>query len=70
MSESKAILLRTGEVKLRIGTWSERFPVDLLPSRIALYKDLAERKSGRYAKHYQPTLDVLLDVQRRHSGPK
>lgn len=54
-------------VTLRAGAWSETFPVDLLPRRIAFYRSLCETPVAkgrppaprRTARFYAPTLAAL-----------
>ncbi|MBV7408741.1 hypothetical protein [Maritimibacter sp. DP1N21-5] len=49
-------------VTLKLKAWSETFPVESLPGRIALYRGLAARLNGRFAATYQPTADALARV--------
>ena len=52
-------------VHLRGQLWSgEIFPVSALPAKIAFYEALRDRRGGRYAKHYEPTVKALKRAQK------
>lgn len=53
-------------VDLRGKHWSETFPVERLPEKIALYESLRDRKGGAYARHYAPTVRSLRAAQKIH----
>lgn len=44
---------------LATGGWSGSFPISDLRSQIAFYRGLRDRKGGRYAAYYQPTVAAL-----------
>jgi hypothetical protein len=46
-------------------TWSETFPVESLGSRLALYRSLAERRNGKWRRHYTATVNALEEVQKQ-----
>ncbi|KGM50634.1 hypothetical protein [Pseudooceanicola atlanticus] len=54
-------------VRLTLHTWSETFPLELLPSRIALYRGLRDRDGGAYAAIYEPTVAALEDLEQGDS---
>lgn len=39
--------------------WSERFPVEMLPGKLAFYKGLRDRKGGQFARFYAETVEQL-----------
>jgi hypothetical protein len=51
-------------VQLTLDTWSETFPLELLPGRIRLYRGLRDRDGGAYAAIYEPTVAALEGVER------
>ncbi len=60
-------------VLLSRGGWSGSFPLSRLPSQIAFYRGLRDRKGGKYAAFYQPTLaalEALSDEIRRRSDDR
>lgn len=42
--------------------WAEDIGVEDLPSRLRFYEWLGARSGGKYAHHYQPTIDALRAV--------
>lgn len=60
-------------VLLSRGGWSGSFPLSRLPSQIAFYRGLRDRKGSKYAAFYQPTLaalEALSDEIRQRSGDR
>ena len=55
-------------VLLDRGNWSGSFPLSHLPSQIRFYRGLRDRKGGKYAAFYQPTLDALEALGREIGG--
>lgn len=49
-------------VTLKGRSWGETFPVSDLPRKLRLYEGLRDRKGGRYAAHYAPTVAALRRV--------
>lgn len=64
MSISATITADFAHVALRGRQWSETFPIDRLPAKIAFYEGLRDRKGGAYAEHYAPTVDELRRAQK------
>lgn len=52
-------MLPNGQIELRKGVWSEVISPAQLPDRLAFYKRLRDRKGGRYAAKYKPTIKAL-----------
>ena len=48
----------------RLGLWSAVLPVQRLPSWIALYRALRDRKNGRYSQHYAAQVQALEALAR------
>jgi hypothetical protein len=44
---------------LAAGGWSGTFPVDQLDAQLSFYRGLRDRKGGRYAAFYEPTVVAL-----------
>ncbi len=44
--------------------WSETFDVSDLPGKLAFYRGLRDRASGRFARFYEPTVAALEAVER------
>ena len=61
------VTLTGSTVRLTLHTWSETFPLELLPSRIRLYRGLRDRDGGAYAAIYEPTVAALEGVERGDS---
>ena len=62
--EATAHLVAGGtQVLHRSGNWRTQFPVDQLPRWLAFYRDLAARRSGRYAQFYRADVAALERVQ-------
>lgn len=55
-------------VLLALTNWQGTFPVENLPAQLAFYRRMRDRKGGRYAAFYQPTLDAL-EALAREIGP-
>lgn len=67
MSISATITADFAHVALRGRLWSETFPIDRLPAKIAFYEGLRDRKGGAYAEHYEPTVRALRRAQKVHT---
>lgn len=62
--EASACLIEGGtRVLHRSGNWRTEFPVDQLPRWVAFYRDLAARRSGRYARFYRADVEALERLQ-------
>lgn len=74
LTEPVARLSEDGStVLLSRGGWAGSFPLSRLPSQIAFYRRLRDRKGGKYAAFYQPTLaalEALAEDITRHSGDR
>jgi hypothetical protein len=44
--------------------WAEVFPADRIVGRLDLYRNLRDRKDGRYAQHYAGTVTELERVKK------
>lgn len=64
MSLTATITADFNHIALRGLYWSETFPADRLPEKIAFYEGLRDRKGGAHAAHYAPTVDQLKRVQK------
>lgn len=49
-------------------SWSRDYPVAELPGRIAFYETLAARKGGRFALHFQETVQSMVALRKRLGG--
>lgn len=52
-------------VHMRRGGWSGSFPVDDLENWLAFYRDLRDRKGGKFAAFYAPAVEALERVRGR-----
>lgn len=55
-------------ITLTVTLWSETFPVDRLPSKLALYRSLRDGKGKNSVKAYEPTVRALEAIQRKVQG--
>ncbi len=51
-------------IKLCLGNYVGTIKVDELPRWLRFYRKMRDREGGKYAKHYQPTVDVLEQAAR------
>jgi hypothetical protein len=51
-------------VHMRPGGWEGAFPVDALEGWLALYRDLRDRKGGKFAAFYAPAVVALERIAR------
>lgn len=56
-------------VFLQTGQWSTEFPGADLPQQLAFYRRLRDRRDGRYAHHFTPTIAALEDAARERAAP-
>ena len=65
-----AELLEDGATVLLMGKlWRGSFPLFRLPEQLAFYRGLRDRKRGKYAACYQPTVEALEALERQHPVP-
>lgn len=50
---------------LAVGDWSGTYPMGDLPRWLRIYRQLRDRKSGAYRRHYEPTVRALEEFARR-----
>lgn len=55
------------DVVMSRGNWSTRFPIEDLPTQLAFYRRLRDRRAGQFASTYAPDVRVLeaLQAERR-----
>lgn len=61
-----AQILDCGErFRLDVGGWSGQYPVADLARWAAFYRRLRDRREGRYARFYAPTVEALEALRRQ-----
>lgn len=48
---------------MRRGGWEGSFPVDALDSWLAFYRNLRDRRGGKFAAFYEPAVEALERVR-------
>lgn len=49
--------------RLSTGNWQNVYPIADLPAWLAFYREMRDRRAGRYAQFYTPTVAALEALQ-------